>query len=59
VATTHRHRRKLAPPPIGQTRRPHHSRRNPRRPHTPFLWLPRLLLQHMATAGNTPDEIGK
>ncbi|EFF80815.1 hypothetical protein, partial [Schaalia odontolytica] len=24
-----------------------------------FLWLLRLLLQHMTTAGNTPDEIGK
>ena len=24
-----------------------------------FLWLLRLLLQHMTTAGNTPDAIGK
>ncbi|MBS5722829.1 MAG: hypothetical protein KHW55_02910, partial [Actinomyces sp.] len=24
-----------------------------------FLWLPRLLLHHMTTAGNTPDEISK
>ena len=31
-------------------------------PHTSlpfFLWLPRLLLQHMTTAGNTADEIGE
>ena len=31
-------------------------------PHTSlpfFLWLPRLLLQHSTTAGNTADEIGE
>ena len=32
---------------------------SPRASRPLFLWLPRLLLQHMTTAGNRPDETGE
>ena len=56
-ATAHRHRSHL--PPSGPRAAFRRSSRNPSTPRIPLLWLPRLLLQHSTTAGNTADEIGE
>ena len=47
----------LAPPPVGPPPTGA-AAATPRASRPLFLWLPRLLLQHMTTAGNTPDETG-
>ena len=61
-ATAHRHRSHLHPAGLAppSTRAATHTTAAIPAGHASlFLWLLRLLLQHMTTAGNTPDEIGK